>query len=102
MTLRTTPHVSPNASILRHRATALRAFAGTVDQLLVTRIESEELSDHAGPNGSKQWYVRRQLLDHNLHQLHRAADELREVAHQMWQCADDLDLAHGIAMAPGY
>ena len=93
------PPVSPTARILRHRATALRSFASTIDQLLVTRIDVAELSGWVAD--SRHWYLRRQLLDHNLHQLHRAADELREVAHQMWQCADTLEHSHNVAMTSG-
>ena len=95
------PPVSPTARILRHRATALRSFASTIDQLLVTRIDVAELSRPAAHADSRHWYLRRQLLDHNLHQLHRAADELREVAHQMWQCADNLEHSHSVAMTSG-
>jgi hypothetical protein len=99
---RPTPRfASPYASILRHRATALRSFAGTLDQLLVTHIGAEELPSSAAHTESRHWILRQHLLDHNLHQLHRAADELREVAHQMWQAADSLELAHISTMPPG-
>ncbi len=95
------PSVNPTATILRHRATSLRVFASTIDQLLVTRIDVADLSPSVAHADSRHWYLRRQLLDHNLHQLHRAADELREVAHQMWQCADNLEHSRNVALTSG-
>ncbi len=95
------PSISPNASTLRHRATALRSFAGTIDQLRVTHIDEHEALASSSSDNAGHWQVRRQMLDRNLHQLHRAADELRDLAHRMWQCADGLELAHGPARREG-
>jgi ABC-type transporter Mla subunit MlaD len=95
------PHtpVHPTASILRHRASALRSFAATIDQLLVTRLDSETLSRSAALADSQHWSLRRHLLDRNLHQLHRAADDLREVSHLMWRYADSLERSRTLAMS---
>jgi hypothetical protein len=95
------PPVHPTANILRHRATALRSFAGTIDQLLVTRLDTETLTRSGVLADSKHWSLRRHLLDRNLHQLHRAADELREVAHQMWRYADSLERSRSLATTSG-
>lgn len=94
------PALNPNASTLRHRAIALRTFAGTIDQLLVTHLADYEPDPSlAAEPAAMEWQLRRRMLERNLHQLHRAADELRDVAHQMWQCADGLELAHTTARA---
>jgi hypothetical protein len=35
-----------------------------------------------------------QMLDHNLHQLHLAADDLRSTAYRFRRRADEVDAAH--------
>lgn len=93
----------PQASVLRHRAATLRSFADTIDRLRVTRLTDQEHAATDTTNESeaaRRARLRRRLLDRNLHQLHRAADELRDVAHRLWQYADVVEFASSKAPHP--
>ena len=83
----------PYATVLRQRAGRLRELADTIERLGVTT-----LTDGAGP---ATWATRRarlceDVLGRNVHQLHLAADELRERAFRFRQRADELDAARGV------
>lgn len=82
----------PYATVLRQRAAHLRDLASRIERLLVTTL------DDAG--GPATWSTRRarlceDVLARNVHQLHLAADDLRERAFRFRQRADELDAAHG-------
>jgi hypothetical protein len=86
---RTSHH--PYSSVLRQRAHHLRDIAASLERALVTVLD-----EAAGP---ETWATRRarlceQMLAHNLHQLHQAADDLRDLAFRFRQRADELDAAH--------
>lgn len=77
--------------MLRQRAQHLRDVAASLERALVTVLD-----EAAGPD---TWTTRRarlceQMLARNLHQLHQAADDLRELAFRFRQRADELDAAH--------
>ncbi len=75
----------PYSSILRQRSTHLQHLASRIDRALVMNLldAPSELD--------------RRLLDRNLHQLHLAADDLRDAAFRFRRRADELDLAAAVA-----
>lgn len=75
----------PHSSVLRQRAAHLHELASRVERSLVMRLGAAP-SELAG-----------RLLDRNLHQLHRASDDLRDVADRFRRRADELDLAMMVA-----
>ena len=84
------PTAHPHSSMLRQRASGLVDLAATIERSLVMT-----LPDHAARSG---WSGRRarlceSMLERNLHQLHRAADDLRTFAHRLRCRADELDRA---------
>jgi hypothetical protein len=81
------PH-HPHASVLRQRAATLRDLAGSIERSIVTTLD--ELT------GVDTWSTPRArlceaMLARNLHQLHRAADDLRDTAFRMQARAGELD-----------
>jgi hypothetical protein len=83
----------PHASVLRQRAATLRELAGSIERTIVTTLD--ELA------GGETWSTPRArlceaMLARNLHQLHRAADELRDTAFRMQARAGELE--HGLRM----
>ena len=65
----------PAASVLRHRAAELRAFAAAIEAAAVFTL------DRSGDDGeSRRAALCRRMLARNLQQLLRAADDLRETA----------------------
>jgi hypothetical protein len=75
---------------LRRRAAHLAAFAQQIERSLVMTL------DDAAPTAG--WSTPRahlcdEMLRRNLHQLHRAADDLRVTAMRFRQRADELDAA---------
>jgi hypothetical protein len=82
------PH--PHACVLRQRAATLRQLAGSIERSIVMSLE--ELS------GDQTWSSPRArlceaMLARNLHQLHRAADDLRDTAFRLQARAGELDLS---------
>lgn len=75
----------PYSSVLRQRAAHLLDLAGAVERTLVMRLDDAPSE------------LARRLLDRNLHQLHVAADDLRDAAVRLRQRADELDLAMVVA-----
>lgn len=75
---------------MRRRAEHLAAFAQQIECSLVMSL------DDAAPSAG--WDTQRahlcdEMLRRNLHQLHRAADDLRVTAMRFRQRADELDAA---------
>lgn len=75
----------PYSSVLRQRAANLHDLAGRIERLLVMRLDDAPSE------------LARRLLDRNLHQLHLAADDLRDSADRFRRRADELDLAVAVA-----
>ena len=87
------PRHHPYASVLRLRAATMRELAGSIEQSIVMTLD--ELA------GDTTWSSPRArlceaMLARNLHQLHRAADELRDAAFRMQARAGELE--HGVRM----
>lgn len=80
----------PHASVLRQRAAALRDLARSIECSIVMTLD--ELA------GDETWSSPRArlceaMLARNLHQLHRAADDLRDTAFRMQARAGELEHA---------
>ncbi len=83
------PEGSAYAPELRRRAQHLTDLAAAIERSLVMT-----LADDAEPADSGlEAQLCRALLARNLHQLHRAADDLRTTALQFRTRADELDAA---------
>ena len=85
------PPSHPYSTILRQRAAGLVDLAATIERALVLSLP--EQAEHAGWSGRRADLCR-SMLERNLHQLHRAADDLRTTAFRFRRRADELDLAH--------
>lgn len=83
---------------MRHRATGLRRFAEMLDGLTVLELAGGALDEppHQWSGDRDHWRLALRLLRHSQHQVHRAADDLRDIALQLWQRADDIDQAAGL------
>ena len=82
--------VHPHASVLRQRAATLRDLASCIERSIVMSLD--ELA------GDTTWSSPRArlceaMLARNLHQLHRAADDLRDTAFRLQARAGELDLS---------
>lgn len=83
----------PYASVLRQRAARLQELATTIEGSLVMALDDEaELA--AIPLHSRRARLCEALLARNVHQLHGAADELRDTAFRFLVRADEFDRAH--------
>ena len=79
---------------LRRRADRLFQLSQRIEQSLVMALDSELVdTGWDSPRGR----LCEQLLRRNLHQLHRAADDLRVTAMRFRERADELDAAWGSA-----
>ena len=81
----------PDSKALRRRAAELRTLASSIERSLVAVL--------GDASGTETWNTSRgrlcdRMLSRNLHQIHEAADDLRESALRFCQRADDLDHAH--------
>jgi hypothetical protein len=81
----------PDSSALRHRAGQLRRLATSIERSLVMMLV--DVSDGDGWDTDRARLCDR-MLDRNLHQLHQAADDLREAALACCHRADELDGGH--------
>lgn len=86
----------PLSSVLRQRAGHLRELASAIERSLVMTLDEAD--------GTQAWTTNRgrlcrRMLDRNLHQLHQAADDLRETAIRFRRRADELDLIHRTRVA---
>ena len=79
----------PHASVLRQRAATLRDLAGSIERSIVMSLD--ELACDAGWS-SPRARLCEAMLARNLHQLHRAADDLRDTAFRLQARASELDL----------
>lgn len=87
------PSRDPDPSALRRRARSLTELAGRIERSLAMSLP--EQADAADWTGSRARLCR-SMLDRNLHQLHRASDDLRSVAHRLRVTAAELDGARGL------
>ncbi len=89
-----TPPSHPYASVLRQRAADLARLATAIEgALAMTLPESSVAAGWSTPRSR----LCESMLERNLHQLHLAADDLRETALTFRRRADELDLAHRAA-----
>jgi hypothetical protein len=77
-------HPHPFATMLRQRAAHLNDLAARIESSAVMSLDTTSA-------------LERRLLDRNLHQLHVAADDLRDAAHRCRCRADELDLSVALA-----
>ncbi len=84
----------PYAAVLRQRAARLQHLARQIDGALVYTLDPEVVTI---PTDTARARLCERLLDRNLHQLHRAADDLRSTAFQFLARADEFDRHHGAA-----
>lgn len=86
---------SSYASDLRRRAGELAELAVSIERSLVmSLVESEPDDSPGGPPGPTDLgRLYETMLQRNLHQLHRAADDLRDTALRFRRRADELDAA---------
>jgi hypothetical protein len=75
---------------LRRRAEHLAAFAQQIERALVMTLD--DAAPTAGWNTPRA-HLCEEMLRRNLHQLHRAADDLRVTAMRFRLRADELDAA---------
>lgn len=78
----------PYAAVLRQRAGRLQELARRIDGAVVHLLDPELAPI---PDGSARARLCERMLAHNLHQLHRAADELRDTAFRFNARADEFD-----------
>ena len=83
------PDGSAYAPELRRRAEHLTELASAIERSLVMTLADEAEPAETDPEAR----LCRALLARNLHQLHRAADDLRTTAHRFRLRADELDAA---------
>lgn len=88
------PPLSPHATALRQSAARLAALAAAIDRSVVCALP-EHADEAAWTGASGELAVA--MLRRNLHQLHRAADDLRLRAHRFRVRADELDAAQRVA-----
>ena len=86
----------PHASVLRQRAATLRDLAGSIERSIVMSLE--ELAGDAAWS-SPRARLCEAMLERNLHQLHRAADDLRDTAFRLQARAGELDLSARVRAA---
>lgn len=83
----------PYASVLRQRAARLQELAQAIERSLVMALDDEPMLA-AVPLHSRRARLCEALLARNLHQLHEAADELRDTAFRFLTRAEEFDRAH--------
>jgi hypothetical protein len=85
----TSPDGSAYSPELRRRSAHLTELAASIERSLVMTLADGPDPVHSDPEGR----MCRILLERNLHQLHRAADDLRSTALRFRARADELDAA---------
>jgi hypothetical protein len=81
---------SPYSPELRRRAEHLAVLAQQIERSLVMTLDE---AAHAAGWSSHRARLCEEMLHRNLHQLHRAADDLRVTAMRFRLRADELDAA---------
>jgi hypothetical protein len=84
----------PHASVLRQRAECLRDLARSIERSLVMSLD--EIAGDATWS-SPRARLCEAMLARNLHQLHQAADDLRDTAFRMHARAAELELVRRTA-----
>lgn len=87
---------SSYAPELRRRADHLIELAADIERALVLRLP-EFAETHTVEQEGRRARLAQHMLETNLHQLHRAADELRHTALRFRRRAHDLEAALGRA-----
>lgn len=78
----------PYAAVLRQRAARLQELARRIDGALVMGLDPAVTPI---PSDAARARLCETLLARNLHQLHRAADDLRDIAFRFLARADEFD-----------
>ncbi len=99
MPIKHTAH-HPYASVLRQRAGRLQELASSIEQALVMALDDERMLG-AIPINSRRARLCEAMLARNLHQLHVAADDLRDTAFRFLARADEFDRAAHVQVVPG-
>lgn len=96
--------VSSYSPALRERAEHLGELAARIERALVLALPDhlddhlgDHLHDHLAELDGRRGELCERLLERNLHQLHRAADDLRTTAYRFRSRADELDAAWSAA-----
>ena len=89
------PH-HPYVSVLRQRAECLRDLARSIERSLVMTLD--DVAAEAAWD-SPRARLCEAMLERNLHQLHQAADDLRDTACRMHARARELELARRVRSA---
>lgn len=84
---------SSYAPDLRRRAAELAELARSIERSIVMTLVERDASAHPPPVLGRRDRLCAAMLDRNLHQLHRAADDLRVTAMRFRERADELDAA---------
>lgn len=82
----------PYASVLRQRAARLQELAQAIERSLVMALDDEPMLA-AVPLHSRRARLCEALLARNVHQLHTAADDLRDTAFRFLARAEEFDRA---------
>ena len=90
----------PYASVLRQRAGRLQELARAIENALVMALDDEHALG-AIPINSRRARLCEAMLARNLHQLHQAADDLRETAFRFLARADEFDRAAHVRPVSG-
>lgn len=90
----------PYASVLRQRAGRLQELARAIEDALVIALDDER-SLGSIPINSRRARLCEAMLGRNLHQLHQAADDLRETAFRFLARADEFDRSAHTRVVPG-
>ena len=80
----------PYVSVLRQRSARLRDLARSIERSLVMTLDEIGGSESGCSTRAR---LRETMLARNVHQLHEAAEQLRDTAHRMQMRAAELELA---------
>lgn len=79
----------PQASLLRQRAAELRRLAGSIEGSIAVTLDGR--LERCSPEPARRAELCEAMLARNVHQLHRAADDLRDIAFRMSVRASELE-----------
>jgi hypothetical protein len=89
----------PYATVLRQRAARLQELSRAIERSLVMALDDEPMLA-AVPHDSHRARLCEAMLARNLHQLHDAADQLRETAFRFLARAEEFDRVRVLTPRP--